>query len=337
MLAGLVIGNLAHRDLAVGGVGAGGDDIVALDELEGELAFLERTPGQDLGRGDLVGDAELVRVRLVAVVELRLVGVLQLMLCHKLALTIVGDGRLDGVGLAVVGDAVAGVARDLAQRVGVLAGLGVLHGAHRYVALGVVLAGGDNLGVLALALDELEGELAFLGVAAGQGLGRLDLVGDTRLDRRHVIGVGERKRRIAVRVRGYAQLTFAVISHGEGNLARQLGVVGHASHLAGLGHGVGKGVLALLGLLAQSLVKVVERKGDLAKVDLAVGAVVHARARGHGCALFAGHGKGELAGDVGRGQAIGNLQILLAHKRCLGGSRVVGVLELDALDVLVAL
>ena len=330
MLAGLVIGNLAHRDLAVGGVGAGGDDIVALDELEGELAFLERTPGQDLGRGDLVGDAELVRVRLVAVVELRLVGVLQLMLCHKLALTIVGDGRLDCVGLAVVGNAVAGVARDLAQRVGVLAGLGVLHGAHRYVALGVVLAGGDNLGVLALALDELEGELAFLEVAAGQGLGRLDLVGDTRLDRRHVIGVGERKRRIAVRVRGYAQLTFAVISHGEGNLARQLGVVGHASDLAGLGHGVGKGVLALLGLLAQSIVKVVERKVDLAKVDLAVGVVVHARARRHRRALFTDHDEGELVGNVGRSQAIRNLQILLAHKRCLDRCGSVGVHKLVA-------
>ena len=330
MLAGLVIGNLAHRDLAVGIVLAGGDDIVALDELEGELAFLERTPGQNLGRGDLVGDAELVRIRLVAVAELRLVGVLQLMLCHKLALTIVGDGRLDGVGLAVVGNAVAGVARDLAQRVGVLAGLGVLHGAHRYVALGVVLAGGDNLGVLALALDELEGELAFLEVAAGQGLGRLDLVGDTRLDRRHVIGVGERKRRIAVRVRGYAQLTFAVISHGEGNLARQLGVVGHASDLAGLGHGVGKGVLALLGLLAQSIVKVVERKVDLAKVDLAVGVVVHARARRHRRALFTGHDEGELVGNVGRSQAIRNLQILLAHKRCLDRCGSVGVHKLVA-------
>ena len=133
---------------------------------------------------------------------------------------------------------------------------------------------------------------------------------------------------------GYAQITLAVIGHGEGNLARQLGVVGHAGDLAGLGHGVGKGVLALLGLLAHSLVKVVERKGDLAKVDLAVDVVVHARARRHRRALFAGHGKGELAGNVSRDQAAGNLQILLARKRCLGSIRGVGVLELDALEVL---
>ena len=73
-------------------------------------------------------------------------------------------------------------------------------------------------------------------------------------------------------------------------------------------------MLALLGLLAQSLVKVVERKGDLAKVDLALGMIGHARVRGHGCTIFTGHGKGELAGNVSRGQAVGDLQVLLAHK-----------------------
>ena len=89
-------------------------------------------------------------------------------------------------------------------------------------------------------------------------------------------------------------------------------------------------MLALLGLLAQSIVKVVELKGDLAKVDLADGVVVHARAHRHRRALFAGHGKGELAGDVGRGQAIGNPQILLAHKRCLDRCGSVGVHKLVA-------
>ena len=96
-------------------------------------------------------------------------------------------------------------------------------------------------------------------------------------------------------------------------------------------------MLALLGLLAQSLVKVVERKGNLAKVDLALGIIGHARVRGHGCALFTGHGKGELAGNVSRGQAVGDLQVLDARKRCLGSIRGVGVLELDTLDVLGAL
>ncbi len=250
------------------------------------------------------------------------------MLYAKRAVAVVLDGGLYGVGLAVVSDAVIGVARDLAQRVGVLAGLGVLNGAHRDFAVGGILAGGDDLG--ALALDELEGELVGSKLAPGQDLGRGDLVGDTRLDRRHVIGIGERKCRIAVRLAGYAQITLAVIGHGVGNRTRRLGVVGHASDLAGLGHGVGKGVLALLGLLAQSLVKVVERKGDLAKVDLALGIIGHARVRGHGCALFTGHGKGELAGNVSRGQAIRNLQILLAHKRCLGRRGSVGVHELVA-------
>ena len=253
--------------------------------------------------------------------------VLQDMLRLERAVALVGDGGLDGeLGIAV-GDT-AGVALDLAQRIGVRSGLGVLDGVHRDLAIGGVLAGGNDLGVL--ALDELEGELALSHVAAGQDLSRGNLVGDTRLDRRHVIGIGERKCHIAVRLVGYAQIALAVISHGEGNLARQLGVVGHASDLAGLGHGVGKGVLALFGLLAQSLVNVVERKGNLAKVDLALGIIGNARVRGHGCALFTGHGKGELAGNVSRGQAFRNLQILLAHKRCLGRRGSVGVHELVA-------
>ena len=331
VLASRGVGDGIHYDLAVGIVGAGGDYVVALNELKAELAGNEAdlAAGQDLGRGDLAGDAGVTGVRLVAVAELRLVSVIQDMLRLERAVALVGDGGLDGVGLAVVGDA-AGVTLDLAQRVGVLAGLVVLDGAHRDLAIGGVLAGGDDLGVLALALDELEGELALSHVAAGQDLSRGNLVGDTRLDRRHVIGIGERKCHIAVRLVGYAQIALAVISHGEGNLARQLGVVGHASDLAGLGHGVGKGVLALFGLLAQSLVNVVERKGNLAKVDLALGIIGNARVRGHGCALFTGHGKGELAGNVSRGQALRNLQILLAHKRCLGRRGSVGVHELVA-------
>ena len=307
-----------------------------------------------VGSGD--GKAELVPIRPLATVdglaqtkvevcigrghavgvgELGLLGFLQDMLRLERAVALVGDGGLDGELGVAVGDTLAGGSTvDLAQRVDVRAGLVVGDLAHRDVAVGVVGTGGDDLGALALALDELEAKLAVLEVASGQNLGRGDLVGDTRLDRLHVIGIGERKCSVSIRLVGYAQLTLAVIGHGEGNLARQLGVVGHASDLAGLGHGVGEGVLALLGLLAHSLVKVVERKGDLAKVDLAVGAVAHARALGHRRALFADHGKGELASDVGRGQALGDLQILLARKRCLGIIRGVGVLELDALGIL---
>ena len=329
VLASLSVGDGIHHDLAVGIVGAGGDHVIALNELKAELASLEVAPVQDLVRGDLLGDAGALGGHVVGVLELGNLDVFQNMRGTERTVAVVGDGRLDGVLGIAVGDT-AGVALDLAQRIGVRSGPGVLDGAHRDLAIGGVLAGGNDLGVLALALDELEGELALSHVAAGQNLGRGDLVGDARLNRRHVIGVGERKCHIAVRVAGYPQSTLAVISHGVGNLARGVGVVGHASDLAGLGHGVGKGMLALLGLLAQSLVKFVERKGNLAKVDLALGIIGYARVRGHGCALFTGHGKGELAGNVSRGQAIRNLQILLAHKRCLDRCGSVGVHKLVA-------
>ena len=315
-----------------------GSRVVDLAELDGGDAILRVLLAHGYGCGirkrgafgGRDGKAELVCIRPVATVDglaqakvelcierghavsvlesCSLDIVLQDMLGLEGTVAVVGDGGLNGVLGVAVSDALAGgSAVDLAQCVGVLAGLVVLHGVHRDLAFGIVGAGGDDLGVLALALDELESKLASLEAAAVQDLGRGDLVGDARLDGRHAIGIGERKCRIAVRLAGHPQSTLAVISHGEGNRTRSLGVVGHASDLTGLGHGVDKGVLALLGLLAQSLVKVVERKGDLAKVDLALGIIGHARVRGHGCALFTGHGKGELTGNVSRGQAIKNL------------------------------
>ena len=281
-----------------------------------------------IGRGHVVG-----------VLEGRRLVALQDMLGLEGAVTVVRDGGLDGVLGIAVGNALAdGSALGLAQRVGVLPGLGVLDGVHRDLAVGGVLTGGNNRGVLALALDELKAKLAVLEVAPGQALGRGDFVGDARLDRRHAIGIGEREGRVAVRLAGNLQIALAVIGHGEGNSARRLSVVSHASHLAGLGHGVGKGVLALLGLLAQSIVKVIERKVDLAKVDLAGRVVGCGRALGHrGAGLVGSHGKGELVSDIGRSQAFGDLQVLDARKRFLGVIRGVRVLELDALDVLVAL
>ena len=62
---------------------------------------------------------------------------------HKLALAIVGDGRHDGIDGFVVGDA-AGIALDLAQRIDALTDLGVLDGAERNVAAGIILNGFDN-------------------------------------------------------------------------------------------------------------------------------------------------------------------------------------------------
>ena len=137
-----------------------------------------------LGGGD--GKAELVGIRPVAavdslaqtkvelcigrghavgVLEGRRLVALQLVRGAEGAVAVVRNGGLDSVLGVAVGDALAdGSAVDLAQRVGVLAGLVVLHGVHRDLAFGIVGAGGDDLGVLALALDELEGELAGLEV-----------------------------------------------------------------------------------------------------------------------------------------------------------------------------
>ena len=329
VLAGSGVLDGAHHDLAVGIVGAGGDHAIALGELKAELAGLEDAPGQDLGRGDLVGDAGLVRRGIVLVLKACRVVTLERMGHLKRAVAVVDDTRLDGVARLIVRDPIAQprlVGELLTQRVGVDTGLIVSDFVHGDRAVSRIGAGGDDI----VTLDKLKLELTGLKVASGQTLGCGDLVGDAGIVLAHAIGIGERKCHIAAWLAGYAQFTLAVISHSEGNLARQVGIVGHAVDPAGLGHGVGKGVLALLGLLAQGLVKVVERKGNLAKVDLALGIIGHARVRRHGRAIFAGHGKSELAGDVSRAQAIRNLQILLAHERCLDGRGSVSVLELVA-------
>ena len=193
MRSGLVILDGAHRDVTAGVVGAGGDDLVALDELEGELAGGKLAPGQGLGRGDLVGDAGALGRHGVGVLELNLLdvlGALQLMRGHKLALAIVGDGRHDGIDGFVIGDA-AGIALDLAQRIDVLTDLGVLDGAERNVAVGIILNGFDNRRVLALTLNELKGELIVLELMAGQDLGNCNLIGDARLSGIGGIGVLE--------------------------------------------------------------------------------------------------------------------------------------------------
>ena len=132
------------------------------------------------------------------------------------AVAVVRDGGLDGVLGVTVGDALAGGSTvDLAQRVGVLVGLVVGNLVHGNRAVSSVGTLGDDL----VALDQLKGELTFLELTPGQDLVRGDLVGNARLDRRHVIGIGERKCHIAVRLAGYAQIALAVIGHGEGNRA----------------------------------------------------------------------------------------------------------------------
>ena len=317
VLAGLVVLHGAHRDRAIGGVSAGSDDLsvltLTLDELKGELVGSKLAPGQNLGRGDLVGDAGLARIRLVAVAELRLVVALQLMLCHELAPTVVGDGRLDGVGLTVVSDAVAGVARDLAQRVGVLASSSVLDGAHRDLAVGGVGAGGDDL----VALDELEGELAFLEVAASQGLGRLNLISDAGALGGHRVGVLED------RLVGVLQLVL----HAEGAVA----VVLDDGHDSVLGGAVGNAVFGGAGLgLAQRVGVLASRGvGDGIHHDLAVGIV----GAGGDHAIALDELETELAGlevapvqGLGRGNLVSDAGLL--------GARLIGVAELRLVGVL---
>ena len=193
VLAGLGVGDLVHRDLAVGRIGAPGDDIVTLDELKEELSGLEVAAGQDLLRGDLVGNARFLGLHSVGVLKpnlLNVLGALQLMSSHQLALTVIADGRHDSVDRIVVGDA-AGIALDLAQRVGVLADLGVLDGLERHLTVGSVHNGLDKLRVLALNLAQLKTELAGRKGAPGQGLGYVNLVGNAGLNRIRSVGILE--------------------------------------------------------------------------------------------------------------------------------------------------
>ena len=248
------------------------------------------------------------------------------------------------------------------------AGRLVVDRAQRHGAVDVVGAASDNH----VVLEQLKRELACYKVASGQTLDRLDLIGHGRIGGRHAVGVGEREGRTVVAFAHDTQMSGAVVSHGVGNLARGVGVVGHARGATGLGHRVGKGVRArsgggcglglVVGLVgvgsvgvnpglvgvglgvvrcvirsigrhAQSAVEVLERKVDLAKVHVAGRVVGCGRTLGHrGARLVGSHGKGELARDVSRGQALGSLELLGAGERGIHGLGAVDVLEqgLDA-------
>ena len=253
------------------------------------------------------------------------------------------------------------------------AGCLVANRAQRHSAVSVVGTDGDNHAVL----EQLKRELAGCKVASSQALDCLDLIGHGRIGRCHAVGVGKREGSTVVAFALDAQMPGTVVRHGVGNLARGVGVIGHARGTTGLGHRVGKGVrarsgggcglglvvglvgvglfsLCLVGLClvglgfvsfvclgligrivrhAQSAVEVLERKVDLAKVHVASRVVGCGRAPGHrGAGLVGGHGKGELARDVSRGQALGSLELLSAGERGIDGFGAVDVLEqgLDA-------
>ena len=266
MGAGLVVSDLVHGNRAVGSVSALGDDLVTLDELEGELAVLEIAAGQGLGRGDLVGDAGLIRGSVVLVLKACRLGTLERMGHLKRAVAVVDDARLDGVVRLIVRDPVAQprlVGELLAQRVSVGAGLVVSDLVNGNRAVGSVSALGDDL----VTLDELEGELALLEVAPGQDLGRGDLV----LDRLHAIGVLEL---------GLARGLFNV------GLKLALGVNRH-SHLergnvlaVGNATGVALDLADLIGVLARlGISNLAKVNGCLALVEIGIG---HSYGRGVG-------------------------------------------------------
>ena len=307
----------------------------------------------------------------------RLGGSLELVRRGQRAVAVVGDGGHDGVGRAVIGDALVQAERvgaSLAQHVRVRAGCLVADRAQRNVTVDVVGTASDNHTVL----EQLKRELASCKIAAGQTLDRLDLIGHGRIGRCHAVGVGKREGSTVVAFALDAQMPGTVVRHGVGNLARGVGVIGHARGATGLGHRVGKGVrarggggcglglvagligvginvgvglfsLCLVGLdlvsfvclgpigcivrHAQGAVEVLERKVDLAKVHVTGCVVGYGRALGHrGTCLVGGHGKGELTRDVGRGQALGNLELLSTGERGIHGVGAVDVLEqgLDA-------
>ena len=77
---------------------------------------------------------------------------------------VLDDGHNSVLSGAVSNAVFGGAGLGLAQRVGVLASLSVGDGIHHDLAVGIVGAGGDH----AIALDELETELAGLEVAPGQ-------------------------------------------------------------------------------------------------------------------------------------------------------------------------
>ena len=106
----------------------------------------------------------------------RLGGSLELVRRGQRAVAVVGYGGHDGVGRAVIGDALVQAERvgaSLAQRVRVRARRLVADGAQRNGAVGVVGAASDDL----VVLEQLKRELASCKVASGQTLNRLDLIG----------------------------------------------------------------------------------------------------------------------------------------------------------------
>ena len=313
-----------HRDVALGVIGAGGDHVVALDELEVELALLEVAAVQDLGRGDLVGDAGLIRIRLVAVVELRLVSALQLVRSAECAVAVVGDGGHDGIGLAVVGDAVAGgSAVGLAQRVGVLAGLGVLDGVHRDLAASDVGAGGDDLGIFALALDELEGELVGLEVTAGQDLGRGDLVGDAGDLGARLVGIGELG--LLVFLQDMLGLEGAVAVVGDGGHDSVLGgAVGDAANVT-LDLAQRVGVLAGLGVLHGAHRDVAGGVVGAGSDDLGVLVLALNELEGELVGLEAELAPGQ---DLGRGDLVGDAELVRLHTIGIREHLILGLCDL---------
>ena len=252
--------DLVERDLAVGAVLRGGDDLaertVGLDlhELELELAGLEVAALEDLGRtgpegalcpvpvGERRGGASVVGDGAV-----------------ELSVVPLGHARIhrETVRLPVIGYA-AGVALDLTDAVAARTLTRQLDGRELDLAVGAVLRGGDDLAERTVGLDlhELELELAGLQLAALEDLARLDP--ERALGRR--VLVGERRGRSALVGDHTLERAVAVIRRLDSQAARR-GVVCNTA----------PGTLDLADAVA-ALASTLQL--DLAERDLAVGIVL---------------------------------------------------------------
>ena len=263
------------------------------------------------------------------------------------------------------------VGASLAQRVRVRAGRLVADRAQCHSAVGVVGAACDNHVVLeqikrelasckvasGQTLDRLDlighgriGRRHAVGVGEREGSTVVAFALDAQMSGAVVShGIGNLARGVGIvsHARGAAGLGYRVRKsvRARSGGGRRLGLVGVGVSVGlfsfGLVSLVGLGLVSFvrLGLIgrivrhAQGAVEVLERKVDLAKVHVAGRVVGCGRALGHrGTSLVGGHGKGELTRDVGRGQALGNLELLSTGERGIDGLGAVDVLEqgLDA-------
>ena len=283
---------------AVSRVGGGGNHVaLSVLELEGKLAGSELGAGQDLGAtkgdGGRSGGVGVLKDNLA--VGRRGLG-------REPAGAVVGDGDGDHVLGGVIRHALEAVL-GLADHIGVGSGLVVLKGVKVHVALGVVGGGRHDFAIL----HQLERKLAGPEVAAGQGLGDLDVLGHAVA---HGIGlVSVDKGGVAIDARLGGEEALTVVRDLDGHRA-DVGVIGDA-------HGAARDLADLVDV-GSRLAKGHAREGHVAGGVIADG--------GGNVALGVLELELELAGDkCGRAarELLGKAQL---HR---GSDGLVGVLKLQ--------